>query len=535
MLLLTELLGAIGLLLWGLRMVRTGVMRAYGTSIKRLSGRSQGSFGSAFTSGAFIAAILQSSTATAMIASSFAGKSILTVTAAFHIILGADIGTAVAVFVASQKITWISPALIAFGAFGFFASDNHRRRNLFRAFLGLGLILLALSTVSSAGAAFSQLQDIKTIVGIFVKQPVLLVGLAIVITYLAHSSLAIILIAIGFVNSGFIDLPAALYFVLGANIGSGLLPIVASWYSPTSARVPVTANFLIRAAIAIVAFFFVGVFLDRTQGSIALPLIPVIFHLALNLVVVAAGRMFTSQLIRYATSLLPDKNSNDGEVEPKFLDQASVSNPAAALACAKREALHMAEITQKMVQQSYPVLLNNDSDLLEKTVEMDDGVDRLFNATKLYVSQMLQKELTEEESDEALSILSFTANMEHIGDIVDGGLMEMAGKKIKAQFQFSDDGLQEISALYESVTSNFDLAVNTFVSSDTDLARQLYSAKSEIRKLERDSVTAHFERIGKGLPESVSTSSLHLDVVRDLKRINSHIGVWYFLAINHRL
>ena len=183
----------------------------------------------------------------------------------------------------------------------------------------------------------------------------------------------------------------------------------------------------------------------------------------------------------------------------------------------------MADITQTMVRQTLPVLKDDNTDLQREVVGMDDAVDRLFDAIKIYIARIMREELTEEESQRALDLLSFTANMEHIGDIVDGSLMELAAKKSKLGAQFSKQGLAEITALHEAVSATFDLAINTFVSEDSELARMLYDAKAGIREIESNSVTTHLERIGTGVSDSIETSSLHLDVIRDLKRINSHL------------
>ena len=183
----------------------------------------------------------------------------------------------------------------------------------------------------------------------------------------------------------------------------------------------------------------------------------------------------------------------------------------------------MADIAQNMVRKTLPVLLNGNDMDRSTIIAMDDSVDRLFDAIKLYVARVVQREISEDESHRAFALLSFTANMEHIGDIVDGGLMETSAKKDKLQIQFSKDGMAEIRSLHDAVCESFDLAINTFLSDDGELAKQLHSAKSQIRKIERKSVVTHIERIGSGQVESIGTSGLHLDVIRDLKRINSHL------------
>ncbi|PWV95383.1 phosphate:Na+ symporter [Hoeflea marina] len=520
---LAELIGAIALLLWGLRMVRTGVMRAFGVQVQKWAGRAEGRILPAFGAGIGVAVLLQSSAATAMIVATFAGRGVLGATTALVTILGADIGTALAVLVASQKITFLSPLLMAVGVFGFMSTEDTKKRSLMRAVTGLGLILLALSLIARTAAVLGHEQGFVTVLEILAGQPFLLVLLALVMSYLAHSSLAIVLLTIGFVGSGLLGLESGLYMVLGANIGSGLLPAVANWGARLEARVPVTANLMVRVLGVAIAFPLVGIIVEAAGSYAGMAVFPALFHLGLNLAVSLAGLIAAPALVRLARLTLPANAADEGLFEPKYLDQDLIDNPVKALALAKREALNMADITQGMMRAVLPVLRNNDDMLRRTTIANDDKVDRLFDAIKLYIARVMQQQLSAEETQRALDILAFTANMEHIGDIIDGGLMDLAGKKLAARISFSDQGFAEICSLHEAVSANFELAVNTFVTDDVDLARMLYSAKAEVRDLERRSVETHLGRLGEGNPETIGTSSVHLDILRDLKRINSHL------------
>ena len=520
---LIELLGAVALLLWGLRMVRTGVMRAYGSRLKRFARQSEGRSFSMFFTGMLFAIFLQSSTATAIIVASIAGQKILSTSSAFVAILGADVGTAIAVMVASQKITIISPALIAIGVFGFLSTESSKARNQFRIIFGLGMILLALSLIGVIGVGLSKLDDFNTVMQVFVTQPILMLLFGLILTYFAHSSLAIVLLAVGFVQSDFLHIDAGLFLVLGANIGAGLLPVITNWNAPLNARIPVTANLVVRLIGVAALFPFVGYLVAEYGDAFPTAAVPAIFHFGLNMGIAFIGLILSSHILKFSASFLPSDTINDNVVEPKHLDEQALSSPGQALACAKREALNMADIAQSMVLQSLPVFDDANDELRRVVVDMDDSVDRLFDAIKIYIARVMREELTEEESQRALDLLSFTANMEHIGDIVDGSLMELAAKKNKLGAQFSEQGLAEITALHEAVSATFELAINTFVSEDGDLARMLYDAKAEIRQIESNSVTTHLERIGTGISDSIETSSLHLDVIRDLKRINSHL------------
>ena len=551
MTLFVELLGSIALLLWGLRMVRTGVMRAYGTSLKRLAQHAENRILPAFGAGFFVAALLQSSTSTALIAAAFSGQGILSTTSAFIIILGADVGTAIAVIIASQKLAALTPFLLAVGVFGFLLVTNSKKQNIFRAISGLGLILLALSMISTTATQLSSSEDFLLVVRVLETQPIILMMFALLMTYVAHSSLAIVLLASGFFATGMVGLEGGLVLVLGANLGSGLLPVITNWNSNLEARIPVVANLLVRTFGVIVAFPLINTLVKQVSSWISTELIPfaaqqgidiasllpvhlapAAFHLALNLSVALFGVIFAKLILRVTTGVLPSNQNEEDKSKPKYLDFSDFSSPAVSLACAKRETLNMADITQKMLRLALPVLRDNDDELRQLVTSMDDIVDRLYIEIKLYIARILQEELTKDESQLALDLLSFTTNMEHVGDIIDGGLMTLAGKKITDQIQFSKAGLAEISDMHQVVFSNFELAVSTYISGDSDLAHQLYETKAEMRKLEKHSVFTHLERLGTGVPDSLATSSLHIDAVRDLKRINSHVTTIAYPVLN---
>ena len=505
MTLLIELLGSIALLLWGLRMVRTGVMRSYGNNLKRLARRSEGKALPAFTSGLLVAALLQSSTAAILISASFTGQGLISVSSAFITMLGADVGTSVAVLIASQKFTTLAPLLLAVGVFGFIGSKINKWQNVFRAVSGLGLILFALSLITKTAGGLSEFKQFTELLLIFENQPVFFVLLALILTYLSYSSLAIVLLSVSFLATGVIGLNEGLYLVLGANLGSGLLPLISNWKASILELTPILANLIVRV-ICIAAFYpfvdFVSIF---GLKFISIELFPAIYHLSLNLIVAFIGIIFSKNLITLAKKLFSSREEKKLDY-PRFLELKDFSMPAISLASAKREAIHMAEISQKMVLSSLTVLQDDTISLRDEIIRNEDIVDSLFDSIKLYIARILQEELTP---------------IEHIGDIVNSSLMEISGKKIDKHIHFSKEGLNEIISIHEVVCSNYDLAINTFVSDDCELAKVLYGKKQELHKLEKRSVSKHLQRIGKGITDSLETSSMHIDVIRDYKKINS--------------
>ena len=517
---LIELLGSVALLLWGLRMVRTGVMRAYGTNLKRFARRSEGKVFPAFLSGLVVAALLQSSTATILISSSFAGQNLIGVGSAFITMLGADVGTSIAVLIASQKFTTVAPLLLAIGVFGFIASKENKWQNVFRAVSGLGLILFALLLISNTAGELSKFEQFKSLLEIFSNQPIFFVLLALVMTYLSYSSLAIVLLSVSFLATGVIGLNEGLYLVLGANLGSGMLPLISSWNSSVVEKTPIIANLLVRILCILIFYPFVEISAQFLLSFVSIELVPAIYHLALNLIVAIVGITFSSQILSFTSKLVLEDNI-DNINDSKFIETDDFSMPAISLANAKRQALRMAEISQNMVVSSLAVMRDDNEMLRNEILKNEDDVDNLFDSIKLYIARILQEELTPAESQQALNILNFTTNMEHIGDIVNSSLMDISEKKISQHIHFSKEGFGEIISIHEVVCSNYDLAISTFMSNDCELAKVLYGKKQELHKLEKSSVSKHIQRIGKGVTDSLETSSMHIDVIRDYKRVNS--------------
>jgi phosphate:Na+ symporter len=183
----------------------------------------------------------------------------------------------------------------------------------------------------------------------------------------------------------------------------------------------------------------------------------------------------------------------------------------------------MGDIVERMLRQAMTALLTDDRKLVAEVGRMDNAVDRLHEAIKLYVTEVTRESLDDTEGTRATEVLSFTTNLEHIGDIVDKNLMELAAKKIKNKRRFSDEGRAELLALHTKVVENLKLALGVFISGDVKIARRLIDEKVRVRDAERAAAESHLARLREGRIESIDSSSLHLDVLRDLKRIHSHI------------
>jgi phosphate:Na+ symporter len=520
-----NVLGSVALLLWGVRMVRTGLTRAFGAALRRAIAACSRNRVTAFLGGIAVTGLLQSSTATSLLVSSFAGRGLIPLSIAFAVMLGADIGTTIAAQVLSFDLGWVSPLLIGAGVITFLSSEQDKARHLGRVAIGLGLMLLSLKLLAgatqplrSAPAFMAMLQGLQ-------DEYVIAVVVGTLATWFAHSSLSIVLLVMSFAGSGLIEPKLALALVIGANIGGALAPYMAQSGADVAARRVPLANLMTRAIVGVALLPFLGQAVDwLTLVDASATRLPVNFHTAFNVLASLVFLPLVDVVAWACRRLLPDKPMPDDPGKPRHLDPNVLDSPAEALGCALRETLNLGDRVADMLRQTIDVLERNDPKAVKAIEAADNAVDQLYEAIKLYLVQTSRNELGEEDGRRYVEILTFTTNLEHIGDIIDKNLMELATKKIRNRYAFSTEGMAELRAFHVRVLENLRLALNVFTTRDITLARRLVAEKASLREAEARTADSHFARLREGRTESIETSSIHMDVIRDLKRINGHLA-----------
>jgi phosphate:Na+ symporter len=522
---LLDLMGGVALLLWGLHMVLSGVLRAFGPDLRRFLGKALGNRFTAFGAGLGMTALLQSSTATGLMTASLAADGVVSLVPALAIMLGANVGTTLIVQLLSFNIAAVAPVLFVVGLVTFRAGGGSLAKALGRVAIGLGLTLLALHILLDTLAPAEQAPAVRALLAAVTTDPVLCVIIAAALTWAAHSSVAVVLLVMSLAYSQFVTEPAALALVLGANLGSAINPLLEAGVrgDPASRRLPV-GNMLNRLVGVLIALPFLGPIareLAALQPDAAK--MTAEFHMLFN---VALALLFIGLLDPVAwllVRLLPEKKQTADASVPRYLDEAALENPPLALANAARETLRMGDTVEAMLREVMAALMTNDRKLASDVSRLDNVADRLNEAIKLYITKLTRDSLDEREGRRAMEIVSFTINLEHIGDIIDKNLCELAGKKIKRRYQFSAEGAAELTAFHKRVVESLQSAFGIFMTGDVEAAKKLLREKAELRKAELEAADRHFERLREGRPESLETTSLHLDILADLKRIHSHI------------
>jgi phosphate:Na+ symporter len=523
--LLINIAGEIALLLWGIHMVQSGVMRVYGTDLRRLLGRGLSTRFHAFIAGLGVTAALQSSTATALMTMSFAGAGAVDLTTALAVMLGANVGTTLIVQLLSFDITLVFPVLIAIGVFTFRRGQGTRFQDLGRVGIGLGLMLLSLHLLAEAIAPGEHSAAVANLLASLTQEPLLNVLVAAALTWAAHSSVVVVLAVISLASAGLLGAEASLAMVIGANIGSAINPVLEGpGRDPVKLRLPIgnLVTRLVGAALALPFLTEIAGFMLMVEpgaGRLAAN-----FHTAFNLVLAAIFIGLLPLVAKLLVRLLPAGPAAVDPAQPVYLDPAAVQSPAIALANAAREALRIADVVEKMLAATQRTMHGDDRHLLAETSRMDDVVDRLHEALQRYISEIARVGLSEGDSRRLSEVQSFAINLEHIGDIIDKNITELAAKRLRLKLSLSPEGLSEIDAMYAQLLEHLRLAVAVFMSNDLDAARRLVAEKERFRDLEKSSTEKHFARVREGRKASIETSGLHLDVVRDLKRIDAHLA-----------
>lgn len=523
--LLIELLGGAALLLWATRMVRTGILRAYGGGLRQVLARATRGPLRAAAAGVGAAAILQSSTATALLLVSFAGRGLVALGPALAVMLGADLGSTLVVQVLSFDLRALAPVLLLVGVALFMLTESPKPKQLGRVAIGLGLMILALSLIVGASEPLRESSVLQSVLGALAGEPLLAVLLAALLTWLAHSSVAVVLLIVSLAAGGVLPGTLGLALILGANIGAGVVPFALTLGEPQAGRRVTLGNLGFRALGALALLPFAGLL-----GGLLAQIDPdparllANFHTLFNLLLLLVFLPLTGLAARLLLRALPPREEGEEEERPRHLDEALLDRPSMALACATREALRVADVVEAMLADTIEVLRADDSKRIAAVRALDNRVDRLHEAIKLYLARIDQQGMSEEERRRSYDLLTFTTNLEHIGDVIDKNLLELAAKRQKRKVVFSDDGWGELVALHARIVEQMRLAVAVFVTGDLEMARRLVQEKEAIRDQERAAAEAHMDRLRRGRPETIETSTLHLDVLRDLKRINSHLS-----------
>lgn len=521
MLTLLHLLSSIALLVWGTHIVRTGIMRVYGSHLRRLLSHSMAHTPLAFGAGIGVTALVQSSNATALLTFSFVAQGLMALPTALAIMLGADVGTALMARVLTLDLSWLSPVLTLVGVSLFLSRKQSRVGQLGRVMIGLGLIILALQLIVAAAEPITEARGMQVLFAELAGDTLLAVVVGALFALLSYSSLAAVLLTATLAGAGLIGMPVALGVVIGANVGSGVLAWLNASLQPPQARRVALGNLLYKlAGLAVVPFLDPLVSWMATLGF-SLQTQVIAFHLFYNTLRCLVLLPTVRPMAHLCEQLLPDRRIEQGIAQPRHLDPAALETPSLALANAVRETLRIGDLVESMLARLLEVLQSEHPQAAEEIRRLDDDVDALYSGVKLYLARMPREDLADQESRRWAEIIELAINLEHAGDIIEHMLGKVQTLKKTRRMSFSESGLEELGQLHALLSANLSLGLSVFLSGDPHSARRLLRQKRDFRQRERELAHAHVHRLHQQVLESIETSAAHLELIADMKRLNS--------------
>lgn len=536
---LLHLAGAVALMLFATRMVKTGVERAYGDVLRHRLRATMRNPIMAVLAGCGLAIALQSSTAVTLLVGSFAGAGIVSGAAGQLAVRGAEIGSALVAKLLTFDLTLLVPLCLIAGTVMFMATERRDWRQMGRILIGVGLLILSLEMIGQASEPLRNSQLIPLIINYFSGDSITTYLLAALVTWLFQSSIAAVLLMATLAGRGLITPELGVVLVLGVNLGSSLIAPMLTRSAPPEVRIVPIGNLLMRGLGSLIMLVLIMTFKPDVAflGKTAPDQI-VNAHILFNVLILLAGLPLAGLVYRASEKIVALGSKPQPAalevVELSALNESALDTPSQALANATREVVRVCETVEIMLKRIIELYEDADPAKIKALAALDDRVDRKHAAIKLYLAKITRNPLTEDEALRCQELIGACVKLEQVGDIIVRNMLVHVRKKLERGLEFTPEGWQELCAFHSSVLANARLAFNVLVSRDPETARQLVLEKDLLREREKETSASHFLRLREGTAKSVETSSIHLDTIRDLKQINSLLASIAYPVLEER-
>ncbi len=522
---LIGLLGGFAIFIYGMKITSEGLQKIAGRRLKTILGRLTRNRLMSVIVGTVVTILDQSSTATTAMLISFATAMLITLPQALGVILGADIGTTFTVQLIAFKIYEYSLLIVTVGFLILFLNKKKKYKYIGQIFLGIGFIFLGMQIMVTKVGPLKEYSEVVYILNDLNDKPFMGIIVGTIITCIVQSSAAVIGLVITMGMQGLLNLSGAIPILFGANIGTSFATALLSSAGASREGKRVALAHVLFKIIGVV-IFFIGLepfvkFVSLSATNLARQIANA--HSIFNIGIAVVFLPFIPLYVRFINFLVPRKKEEE-KFGPKYLDPLILDTPVLALEQAKRELLREAKIVLKMLKESIIVFAHKDIDLMENIKIKDDEVDTLHIALVSYLTTLGQSTLTDEESRGEIKLVYITDDIESIGDIIDKNIMPLAKKMIEGDLSFSEEGWLEICDMHKKIVENLRMTIDALSKTDIELAKRIVDIKPAIVRLESDLRRKHIARLHSGLKESIETSNIHLDLIDQFKRINSHIA-----------
>ncbi|MGE0763143.1 MAG: Na/Pi cotransporter family protein [Bdellovibrionales bacterium] len=466
--------------------------------------------------GIILTILLQSSGAVTSMLVGLGSARVISLPQVMSVILGSAIGSTFTVQVISFNVAQYGLMLFVMSFFVYFMSRQRTLTTTMAVGMGFGLIFWGMELISHGTEQLRHVQVFASMLQTMKENPFYAIGLTAIFTALVQSSAITIGFAMSLATADLINLNDAVYWVLGANVGTTATALVASIGGNYVGRQVAWAHCFYKITSMLIFVPFVDQLSELVSGDVVGRSIANT-HTILNVMAAIIYYPFVKKGAALVEKFFPPSHA-EKEYSVKYIHKSDWESPSVVLAHAERELMRMSDIVQSMLLDSLRLFRKEDTDLIESIRRRDDRVDLLNREISLYLAQHLEEAPNPIQLG-MMRVMSFSADLESAADVIDNMLLDLASKKHNQKVDFSDEGWSELEEIYQHVTETVTLSISCFQRQDHDLARQVLFQKRNIRKLEKRFRESHISRLVKGRPETIVTSSIHMDVLGEYRRI----------------
>jgi phosphate:Na+ symporter len=468
--------------------------------------------------GVTLAVLLQSSGAVTSMLVGLGSARVITLAQVMGVIIGSAIGTTVTVQLISFNIAQYGLPIFTVGFIFYFLTNKRMLKNSMAVVMGFGMIFLGIEMTSQGSLAFSQLPFFGEVFKTLSENPLLSLVVSAIFCAVVQSSAVTVGLAMGLCNSGVITMHDALYWVYGANIGTTSVALLASVGGNYVGRQVAWAHFFYKAVTVALCFVLTEPLLS------ILPLVDADIsrqianaHTLLNV----AGAILFFPFIRWGArwiETIVTPAEGEREFSSQFLNDSTYQSRTLVLAHANREILRMGDIVLSMIKDGVAIFRNDDQELIDSIRKRDDQVDLLTKEINMFLVRH-SRESDDGVNGQVFDLITYASDLEAAADVIDNSMVHLASKMHALKVNFSDSGWCEIEEMQNEIVRIVSLSMTCFQLKDRALAEEVLTAKRKLRNRDRDLKAAHIGRLNQGLAATINTSSIHLDLLGDFRRI----------------
>ncbi len=513
---LALIFGGLSFFMYGMHLASDQLQRLSRNKIEKLFRLISGKNYIAIVVGIVVTVLMQSSGAVTSMLVGLGSAEVITLRSVMGLIVGTAIGTTFIVQIMSFDIAQYGLPLFIISYVFYFASKKRIYKNIAGVFVGFGLLFFGLHMMGQGADVVKQYNFLKETFEHLKENPFILMIVTAFLAGLLQGSVAIIGFIMSLAASQIIPFHTSLYMLYGANIGTTATALIASLQSNYVGKQVAWAHFFYKIIPFMLYYFLTDLViypLWPQTSSVSHDIANA--HTVLNIISAIMFYPFIGWGAQFIEKMFP-RSSQDKIFAPEYLALNTYQHVELAFAQARREALRMGDIVMSMIKDSINLFERDDQDLIDSIRERDNQVDLLQREIKLFLAKI------DDPGDigrQTITLINYVSDLEGAGDVIDNGIMELARKKHALKIEFSEEGWNEIRTMHNAVMEIASLSLTSFQLRDKELANRVITKKRESRVLERQLKESHIERLKKGLKESINTSSIHMDLLSDLRRI----------------